>query len=278
VTSWPGMASHVPNFRVPPFGPEGRVRVGEALDAVSDDREELRFQIERVDKAFGRQGRPAQARSRSRAPRGEVRGALAEEPATSSCPQLVDVVRGASRTRLRHRSSKQTSVSVDEDRLALLTANQPSSARRYVWRTSIAHVTGRRTGREARVRRVKFTRARQFIEAVTAHDLNAAEEFLDPDVETVTPRGPLRGITACRQVLQKAGGDEQFALDYSEPQLEEIEGEVIARTHEIARWRETGEVAYERDFAVRLTLDDHRIVRIVVMPGGAMPSQVQGPD
>jgi len=31
--------------------------------------------------------------------------------------------------------------------------------------------------------------------------------------------------------------------------------------------RETGDVAYERDFAVRLTLDDERIVRIVVMPG-----------
>jgi hypothetical protein len=28
-------------------------------------------------------------------------------------------------------------------------------------------------------------------------------------------------------------------------------------------------VAYERDFAMRLTLDDQRIVRIVVMPGGA---------
>jgi hypothetical protein len=32
-------------------------------------------------------------------------------------------------------------------------------------------------------------------------------------------------------------------------------------------------VAYERDFAVRLTLDDERIVRIVVMPGSALPSQ-----
>jgi hypothetical protein len=33
-------------------------------------------------------------------------------------------------------------------------------------------------------------------------------------------------------------------------------------------------VAYERDFALRLTLDDERIVRIVVMPGGALPSRV----
>jgi len=120
---------------------------------------------------------------------------------------------------------------------------------------------------------VKYARARQFVEAVAAHDLEAAEELLDSDVETVTPRGTIHGIAACRQVLQKASGDEQFAMEQAEPEFEDIEGDVIARTHEIARWRETGEVAYEREFALRLTLDDQRIVRIVVMPGSA-PSQV----
>jgi hypothetical protein len=111
--------------------------------------------------------------------------------------------------------------------------------------------------------------ARQFLNAVVAHDFQAAEELLDPDVETVTPRGTLRGIPACRQVLQKASGDEQFELEQAEPQFEEIDGDVIARTHEIARWRETGEVAYERESAVRLTLEDDRVVRVVVMPGDA---------
>ena len=121
---------------------------------------------------------------------------------------------------------------------------------------------------------MKFARARLFVEAVAAHNLDAAEELLDPDVETVTPRGSLRGIAACRQVLQKASGDEQFAMEQAEPEFEDTESDVIARTHEIARWRETGEVAYERDFALRLTLGDERIVRIVVMPGGTWPSQV----
>ena len=120
---------------------------------------------------------------------------------------------------------------------------------------------------------MEFTGARQFFEAVAAHDLEAAEKLLDPDVETVTPRGSVRGIAACRQVLEKAGGDQQFTMEQAEPEFEEIEGDVIARTHEIARWRKTGEVAYERDFALRLRLDDERIVRIVVMPGGAQPSQ-----
>jgi ketosteroid isomerase-like protein len=120
---------------------------------------------------------------------------------------------------------------------------------------------------------MEYARARQFVEAVAANDLEAVEELLHPDVETVTPRGTVRGIAACRQVLQKASGDEQFAMEQAEPEFERIDGDVIARTHEVARWRETGEVAYERDFAPRLTLDDERVVRIVVMPGGAPPSQ-----
>ena len=118
---------------------------------------------------------------------------------------------------------------------------------------------------------MEFARARQFIEAVAAHDLEAAETLLDPDVETVTPRGTVRGIAACRQVLQKASGGEQLATQQAEPEFEDVDGDVIARTHEVAHWRETGEVAYERDFAVRLTLHDDRIVRIVVMPGGTLP-------
>ena len=119
------------------------------------------------------------------------------------------------------------------------------------------------------LRSVKVAHARQFLEAVVSHHFDAAEDLLDPDVETVTPRGTVHGIAACRQILKKAGGDEQFATEQSEPQFEEIEGDVIARTREIARWRETGEVAYERDFAVRLTFVKDRIVRIVVMPGGS---------
>lgn len=122
-------------------------------------------------------------------------------------------------------------------------------------------------------------RARQFVEAIAAHDFEAAEELLNADVETVTPRGSVRGTAACRQVLQKAGGDDQFAMEQAPPEFEDIDGDVIARTRETARWRETGEVAYERDFALRMTLDDNdRIVRIVVMPGGETPHGISGSE
>ena len=118
---------------------------------------------------------------------------------------------------------------------------------------------------------MKLALARSFVGAVAARDLEAAGELLDPEVETTTPRGTLRGSAASLQVLQKASGDEQFAVEQTEPQFEEVDGEIVARTHEIARWRETGEIAFERDFALRLTIEDERIARIVVMPGGAPP-------
>jgi len=66
-------------------------------------------------------------------------------------------------------------------------------------------------------------------------------------------------------------------MDQADPEFERIEDDIIARTREIARWRETGEVAYQRDFALRLTLDDERIVRIVVMPGSALPQGANRP-
>ena len=110
--------------------------------------------------------------------------------------------------------------------------------------------------------------AHPFVDALIAHDFAAAESLLDPEVVTVTPRGSLRGTAACRRVLEKAGGDDQFALEQETPEFEETAGEVVVRTREIARWRETGELAYEREFSLRLTLDDERIVRVEVMPGG----------
>jgi hypothetical protein len=119
---------------------------------------------------------------------------------------------------------------------------------------------------------VELARVRTFAEAVVEHDFETAEGLLDPDVEVVTPRGTLRGVGACRQVLQKAGGDDQFAVEQTEPELELVGQDVVARTHEVARWRETGELAYERDFAMQLTLGEDAIVKIVVMPGGA-PSE-----
>ncbi len=75
---------------------------------------------------------------------------------------------------------------------------------------------------------MEFARARQFMEAVVAHDFEAAEQVLDPDVETVTPRGTLHGLAACRHALQKAIGDERLTMEQSEPEFEGTERDVLA--------------------------------------------------
>jgi hypothetical protein len=63
--------------------------------------------------------------------------------------------------------------------------------------------------------------------------------------------------------------NEQFALEHAAPVVDESDGDLVARVRETATWRETGEVAYERDVALRLTIDGVRVVRIVVEFGGA---------
>ena len=53
----------------------------------------------------------------------------------------------------------------------------------------------------------------------------------------------VRGETE-QEVLQKAGGDERFTTEQPESRFDEVDGDVLARTKEIARWRDGGEVAF----------------------------------
>jgi hypothetical protein len=78
----------------------------------------------------------------------------------------------------------------------------------------------------------------------------------------------INGASMRSRLARSSFSFRRFAVQQAEPEFDEIDGNVIARTRETARWRETGEVAYEADFALRLTLDDERIVRIVAMPEG----------
>ena len=110
------------------------------------------------------------------------------------------------------------------------------------------------------------------MEAVLRRDFDTAATYLHPDVETVTPRGTNQGVTAWRQLIENATAHENLDVDQAEPEFDELDGgEVLARTHQVGRWQETGDVAFERDFAVRLTWEDDRIRRIVVMPTGQAP-------
>ena len=99
-------------------------------------------------------------------------------------------------------------------------------------------------------------------------------------IPMLNPRLPAARFAASkrRHVLEKASGDQQFSVEQTGFDFEEIEGEIVARTHEIARWRETGEIAYERDFELRLTVDDERVVRIVLLPGARLRASRRTPS
>jgi Domain of unknown function (DUF4440) len=113
---------------------------------------------------------------------------------------------------------------------------------------------------------------RRHVEAVLARDFDTAATFLHPDFETVTPRGTNRGVAAWRQLIENATAHENLDVEQAKPEFDELDGgDVLARTHQIGRWRGTGEVAFERDFAVRLTREGDRIRRIVAMPTGQAP-------
>ena len=113
---------------------------------------------------------------------------------------------------------------------------------------------------------------RRYVDAVLRRDYEAAQECFHPDVTTETPGGTFHGAVAPRRALEKAtGGYEHVEIERTEPQFEEIDRDVVVRTHELGRWRESGDVAFERDLAVRLTIEKDKITRLVVVPGGYVP-------
>lgn len=111
--------------------------------------------------------------------------------------------------------------------------------------------------------------ARRWVEAILRQDYDAAQAFFDSDVVSETPRGLFNGAIASREAIENAtGGYDHIELEHSEPQFEEVGDDVIVRTRDIGRWRESGDVAFERDLDVRVTIDGDRITRVVVSPAG----------
>jgi hypothetical protein len=58
-------------------------------------------------------------------------------------------------------------------------------------------------------------------------------------------------------------------VEVRDRELAPIEGDILVRPRQIFRWKESGDVAYERPFAVRLSFADDRIAGIVRMPGAS---------
>ena len=106
---------------------------------------------------------------------------------------------------------------------------------------------------------------RRFRAAVRDDDRESAAAVLAPDVEWVVSKNKtLHGVdeVANHYLGKSPGGPENLDV---ESDLGELEhgggGRVSAVNHQIFRWKESGELAYERRARIDYTIRDGKIVR-----------------
>jgi ketosteroid isomerase-like protein len=101
---------------------------------------------------------------------------------------------------------------------------------------------------------------RRYVDALNRRDLPAMLELLDPHVELITRRGPIRGHDDVRRWL----GEPYAELDV-ERTVDRIQvaGNTVVATGRIRHlWRESGQTADEVEIAVLAEVEDGRIVRV----------------
>ena len=106
---------------------------------------------------------------------------------------------------------------------------------------------------------------RRWREVLVDDDTEDAASLLAPDLEWVVVSGEsLRGIDEVRKYYagSDSGGPENLDVEFDPGELEDLgDGHVSAVNHQIYRWKETGELAYERQARIEYTIRDGRIVR-----------------
>jgi len=108
--------------------------------------------------------------------------------------------------------------------------------------------------------------AGQFLAALEAAAESGAREavypLLSPDVEWVTPKRTLRGIEEIREELTWGSPPENLDLEFEAGDWVDLgDLRVACDVHQVYRWKETGEVSYERDRRIELTIRDGKIAR-----------------
>ena len=108
--------------------------------------------------------------------------------------------------------------------------------------------------------------AGQFLAALEAAaqsgDREAVHPLLAPDVEWVTPKRILRGIDEIREELTWGSPPEKLDLEFEAGDWLDLgDGRVACDVHQVYRWKETGEVSYERGRRIEVTIRDGKISR-----------------
>jgi|SRR6476646_1627255 ketosteroid isomerase-like protein len=108
--------------------------------------------------------------------------------------------------------------------------------------------------------------AGQFLAALEAAaesgDREAVYPLLSPDVEWVTPKRTLRGIYEIEKELTWGAPPENLNVEFEAGGWVDLgDLRVACDVHQVYRWKETGEVSYERDRRIELTIRDGKIAR-----------------
>jgi ketosteroid isomerase-like protein len=108
--------------------------------------------------------------------------------------------------------------------------------------------------------------AGQFLAALEAAaeggDREAVYPLLSPDVEWVTPKRTLLGIDEIREELTWGSPPENLDVEFDAGDWVDLgDLRVACDVHQVYRWKETGEVSYERDRRIELTIRDGKIAR-----------------
>ena len=104
-----------------------------------------------------------------------------------------------------------------------------------------------------------WQRSRQLPRAVTAKP--STRSWL-ADIEWVTPKRTLCGIDEIREELTWGSPPEKLDLEFEAGDWVDLGDRRLAcDVHQVYRWKETGEISYERERRIELTIRDEKIAR-----------------
>jgi ketosteroid isomerase-like protein len=104
--------------------------------------------------------------------------------------------------------------------------------------------------------------ARALEEAARTGDRAGVYPLLADDVEWVTPKRTLRGLEALEKEMIWGSPPEKLDLEFEVSDwADRGEGRIVADVHQVYRWKGTGEIAYERERHIELTIRDGKVSR-----------------
>jgi ketosteroid isomerase-like protein len=98
--------------------------------------------------------------------------------------------------------------------------------------------------------------------ALQTGEREAVYALLSSDIEWITPQRTLQGIDGIKDELTWGTPSETLDVEFEEGDwVEQGDGRVGCEVHEVYRLKGSGEVAYERDRSIELTVSEGKVSR-----------------